>query len=262
MKQRIGFIGGTGSYKPVTDSQKRTIRTPFGDAIVYLTQLGNKEIAFIARHGIKHSFPPHMVNYRANIYALHQLGVSKVITTSAVGSLIKDIPPGSFVLPDQFIDFTKNRPNTFFDGKFEVTLHSGEKRSGVIHIDLTNPYCPDIHKLIQSVGNECAIDIYDKGVYVCTEGPRFETPAEINAFRILGGTLVGMTSVTECILARELGMCLSTICLVTNFAAGMQDKISLEEVYKEFEEKRMKLKILIEKSLEQITYTSDKCDCK
>ncbi len=261
MKQRIGFIGGTGSYKAVTDSQKRTIETPFGDAIVYLTQFGNKDIAFIARHGINHSLPPHMVNYRANIYALHQLGVSKVITTSAVGSLIKDTPPGSFILPDQFIDFTKSRPYTFFDGQFEITLHSGEKRSGVVHIDLTNPYCPDIRKVIESVGKENQIDIYNKGVYVCTEGPRFETPAEINAYRILGATLVGMTSVTECILARELGMCLSTICLVSNFAAGMQDKITLKEVYNEFEANRMQLKMLVEKTIEQITYTSDKCDC-
>ena len=202
-----------------------------------------------------------MVNYKANIFALHQLGVSRVITTSAVGSLIKDIQPGSFILPDQFIDFTKSRPKTFFDGKFEIVLHSGEKRSGVFHIDLTNPYCSDIRKVIMSVGKESKIAIHDRGVYVCTEGPRFETPAEINAFRILGGTLVGMTSVTECILARELGMCLSTICLVTNFAAGMQEKISLEEVYKEFEEKRMVLKTLVEKTLEQLTYTPDKCDC-
>jgi 5'-methylthioadenosine phosphorylase len=262
MTQLIGIIGGSGFYKSTNDSQKKTVKTPFGDASVYLSQLGSKDIAFITRHGTSHSIPPHLVNYRANIYALHQLGVSKIITTSAVGSLIKEIPPGSFIVPDQFIDFTIGRPKTFFDGKFETTLHSGEKRSGVIHIDLTNPYCSDIRKVITSVGKECKIDIHDKGVYVCTEGPRFETPAEISAFRILGGTLVGMTSVTECILARELGMCLSTICLVTNFAAGMQDKISLKEVYKEFEEKQKNLKKIVEKTLEQITYISDKCDCK
>ena len=105
------------------------------------------------------------------------------------------------------------------------------------------------------------MNIHEKGVYVCTEGPRFETRAEINSFRILGGTLVGMTSATECILARELGMCYSTICLVTNFAAGMQNKISVDEVFKVFDGKIVDLRKLIGKVLEQITYVSDKCDC-
>lgn len=261
MAQIIGIIGGSGFYKPDNDSQKKTINTPFGDALVHLTQLGNKEVAFITRHKVGHSIPPHLVNYRANIYALHHLGVSRIITTSAVGSLNKNIAPGNFVVPDQFIDFTIGRPKTFFDGKFETTLYSGEKRSGVIHVDLTNPYCPDIGKVIATTGKKLKMDIQEKGVYVCTEGPRFETPAEINSFRILGGTLVGMTSASECILARELGMCYSTICLVTNFAAGMQDKISVSEVFKVFDEKIVDLRKLIGKTLEQITYVSNKCDC-
>ena len=261
MAQIIGIIGGSGFYKPDNDSQKKTISTPFGDAIVHLTQLGNKEVAFLTRHGVKHSSPALLVNYRANIYALHLLGVIRIITTSAVGSLNKEIVPGSFVVPDQFIDFTIGRPKTFFDGKFETTLHSGEKRSGVIHTDFTNPYCPDIGKTIATVGKKLKINIYEKGVYVCTEGPRFETSAEINSFRILGGTLVGMTSASECILARELGMCYSTICLVTNFAAGMQDKISISEVFKVFDGKIEDLRKLIGKVLEQITFVSDKCDC-
>lgn len=261
MAQIIGIIGGSGFYKPDNDSQKKTINTPFGDAIVHLTQLGNKEVAFITRHGVDHSIPPHLVNYRANIYALHHLGVSRIITTSAVGSIIKEIPPGSYIVPGQFIDFTIGRPKTFFDGKFEITLHSGEKRSGVIHIDLTNPYCPDIGNVIASAGKELKMDIHEKGVYVCTEGPRFETPAEINSFRILGGTLVGMTSVSECILARELGMCYSTISIVTNLAAGMQDKISVSDFLKTFDGKIVDLRRLVEKVLEQITFVSDKCDC-
>jgi len=262
MAQIIGIIGGSGFYKPDNDSQKKTINTPFGDAIVHLTQLGNKEVAFITRHGVDHSIPPHLVNYRANIYALHHLGVSRIITTSAAGSLIKEIPPGSYIVPDQFIDFTIGRPKTFFDGKFETKLHSGEKRTGVIHIDLTKPYCPEIGEAIVIVGKELKMAVQEKGVYVCTEGPRFETPAEINAFRILGGTLVGMTSASECILARELGMCYSTICLVTNFAAGMQDKISVSEVFKVFDGKIVGLRKLIGRMLEQMTFVSDKCDCK
>ncbi|NHJ32721.1 MAG: S-methyl-5'-thioadenosine phosphorylase [Asgard group archaeon] len=262
MTQLIGIIGGSGFYKPVNDSKKKTVQTPFGEAIVHFTRLGNKDVAFIARHGENHSIPPHLVNYRANIYALHQLGVSRIITSSAVGSLMKEVPPGSFIIPDQFIDFTIGRPKTFFDGKFEVILHSGEKRSGVIHIDLTNPYCSNIRKAITLAGKELKLDISEKGVYVCTEGPRFETPAEINAFRILGGTLVGMTSASECILARELGMCYTTICIATNFAAGMQEKISTSEVFEIFDDKITVLRKLIGKVLEKITIVSDKCDCE
>ena len=151
MTQMIGIIGGSGFYKPTNDSKKETVKTPFGEVIVQITKLGNKEVAFIARHGENHSIPPHLVNYRANIYALHQLGVNRIITSSAVGSLKQEIPPGSFIIPDQFIDFTIGRPKTFFDGKFEVTLHSGEKRLGVIHIDLTNPYCADINPIFKNI---------------------------------------------------------------------------------------------------------------
>jgi len=258
---KIGLIGGSGFYDLETTDEKHTVNTPFGDAKVHITDYGGKKVAFITRHGPNHSIPPHLVNYRANIYALYSLGVDRIISTSAVGSLLKAVKPGTFVIPDQFIDFTIGRPKTFFDGSFKVVLHSGIEKGGVVHADLSTPYCSDIRRSIQAQGKSLKIPIMDGGVYVCTEGPRFETPAEINAFKVLGGTLVGMTSVSECVLARELGMCYSTICLVTNYAAGMQKTITAEEVYKEFSANQSLLRSLLEKTLSDINQTQDSCMC-
>ncbi len=258
---KLGIIGGSGFYQSPGKSEEKTVKTPFGEVPVVLSKIKGKKVAFVARHTKNHSIPPHLVNYKANIYALYTLGIDRIISTSAVGSLDKKIIPGTFVIPDQFIDFTKKRPNTFFDGIFEVTLHSGKMRSGVIHTDFSNPYCLNLRKTIIEAAQEINQQIIGKGVYICTEGPRFETPAEIKAYKKLGGTIVGMTSATESILARELGMCYSTICLVTNLAAGMQEKITAEEVYELFKSKMDDLVALIEKSIENLTLSQDKCDC-
>ena len=261
MKRDFGVIGGSGFYKPANDSELETIETPFGSVPVYLTTIGGKEVVFIARHGQGHSSPPHLVNYRANIFAMHKLGVKKIISSSAVGSLLLDVKPGSFVVPDQFIDFTIERKRTYFDGKFEVTLHNGVKRGGVVHIDVTKPYCPELRKQILTSGKKTKQEINDVGVYVCTEGPRFETPAEINAFRTLGGTLVGMTSASESVLARELGICYATVCLVTNYAAGMQERVSVDEVFKMFNDKLNDLRGIIDTAIQALSAEPEKCDC-
>ncbi len=261
MKRDFGVIGGSGFYKPENDSELEIIETPFGSVPVYLTTMGRKEVAFIARHGQGHSSPPHLVNYRANIFALHKLGVKKIISSSAVGSLLLEVKPGSFVVPDQFIDFTIERKRTYFDGKFEVTLHNGVKRGGVVHIDVTKPYCPELRKQILTSGKKNKQEIKDVGVYVCTEGPRFETPAEIKAFRTLGGTLVGMTSASESVLARELGMCYATVCLVTNFAAGMQERVSVEDVFEMFNEKLTDLRKIIDNTLQLMDAKQVNCQC-
>ncbi len=261
MKRDFGVIGGSGFYKPTNDSELKMIKTPFGEVPVYFTTMGGKEVVFIARHGEGHSSPPHLVNYRANIFALHKLGVKQILSSSAVGSMLLDVKPGTFVVPDQFIDFTTDRKRTYFDGKFETTLHNGTKRGGVIHIDVTIPYCPELRKQILAAGKKTKQEIKDGGVYVCTEGPRFETPAEITAYRTLGGTLVGMTSASECVLARELGMCYVTVCLVTNFAAGMQERVSVEEVFEMFNEKLSDLRIIIDSTLALMDAKQDSCEC-
>ena len=206
MNAEFGIIGGSGFYSLSTKGEQVELDTPFGVVQVTLSQIASKKIAFITRHGTNHDTPPHLVNYQANIFALHSLGVSRILSTSAVGSMKKEIAPGSFVIPNQFIDFTIGRPKTFFDGNFEAKLSNGATRKGVVHIDLTEPYCPQLSSTLLNITKEISGAAHKDAVYVCTEGPRFETPAEIKAFKILGGTLVGMTSVSECVLARELGM--------------------------------------------------------
>ena len=259
--EKIGLIGGSGFYELKRELQIEHVETPFGTAEVGLTKIGNKEVTFLARHGRNHSIPPHLINYKANIYALYKLGVDRIISTSAVGSLLPDFPPGSFVLPEQFVDFTTNRPKSFFDGNFSITLHSGKTLKGVVHTDFSAPYCPDIRSTILAASKKVKAPIHNGGVYICTNGPRFETPAEIAAFRALGATVVGMTSVTECILARELGMCYATLCLVTNLAAGLQDRITIDEVFAIFEQKTPLLKAILETTIPSLAPSQKSCTC-
>lgn len=214
---RIGLIGGTGLYSPkiLEDNHEIVESTPYGDVKVIIGKYKDEEVVFLTRHGAKHSVPPHMVNYRANVMALKQLGVEIIIATAAVGSLHLDRKPGEYVLADQFLDFTKMRKTSYFEG--------GEQ--GVIHCDMTVPYCPVVRDAIQQAGNEIGLKIHNGGVYVCTEGPRFETAAEINMFKMMGGNVIGMTSVPEVCLARELGICYANISIVTNHAAGIAPHI-------------------------------------
>lgn len=208
----IGIIGGTGFYSPrfMENAREYVEKTRFGEVRVQSGSYQGCELAFIPRHGAAHSIPPHMINYRANIKALAQVGAECILATSAVGSLRTHLGPGSLVLPDQFLDFTKSRAGTFFEG--------GE---GVIHCDMTEPYC----RVLRQALTDCAVGkglaIQNGAVYVCTEGPRFETPAEIKMFAMMGGDLVGMTSVPEVVLSREMGICYATVGIVTNFAAGL-----------------------------------------
>lgn len=210
---KLAFIGGTGVYDPGILSGIYTdiINTPFGEVSYEVGTFENKEIIFMARHGTHHTIPPHKINYRANIYALKKLGVSAIVSTTAVGSLNQDYRPGELVLIDQFIDMTKSREGTFYDGIFR----------GVAHFDMTNPYCGHLRKAIIIAARQENIKLHQHGTYICTEGPRFETPAEIKAFQSWGADVVGMTNVPECQLAREAEICYATISMVTNFAAGI-----------------------------------------
>jgi 5'-methylthioadenosine phosphorylase len=212
MSVRLAIIGGTGVYDPsmLTGIRQEAVRTPYGDVTMRIGTFNGEEVAFLARHGSNHSVPPHLINYRANIWALKALGVERVIATTAVGSLRQEMKPGDFVLTDQFIDFTNNRICTFFDGT-----------NGVVHTDFTEPYCPECREVLVKAAEAVGIAMHRTGCYVCTEGPRFETPAEIRMFAVLGGDLVGMTNVPEVTLAREAGLCYATVSMVTNYAAGV-----------------------------------------
>lgn len=175
---KLAFIGGTGVYNPeiLTDLHSETIETPYGTAKYELGYFKDKPIVFMARHGVNHTIPPHKINFRANIYALKALGVSSIVSTTAVGSLNPDYKPGELVLVDQFIDQTKLRIGTFYDGE----LH------GVAHIDMTHPYCPHLRAAVLDAAHREGVVIHPEGTYICTEGPRFETPAEIKAYRMWG----------------------------------------------------------------------------
>ncbi|NLN16876.1 MAG: S-methyl-5'-thioadenosine phosphorylase [Firmicutes bacterium] len=206
----LAVIGGTGLYDPgfLAGAKEQVIETPYGEASVIIGEGPQGSVAFMARHGRGHSLPPHRINYRANIWALGSLGVAGILATAAVGSLRRELPPGSFLLLDQFIDFTKTRISTFAE-------------EGVVHLDFTRPYCPRLGGYLLEAARRLGMDLQDRGCYVCTEGPRYETPAEVKMFAQLGGDVVGMTNVPEVVLARELGICYATVAVVTNYGAGI-----------------------------------------
>lgn len=237
---KLAFIGGSGIYDPkifekIENKQKNT---PYGTAHYIVGTYKNKEIIFMSRHGQKHTIPPHKINYRANIFALKMLGITSIISTSAVGCLNIKYKLGDFLLINQFIDMTKLRENTFFDGKLY----------GVAHVDMTEPYCPELRKLIYNEAKQLKLSIYNEGTYLCTEGPRFETPAEIKMFKLWGADVVGMTNVPECQLAREAGISYVTISMITNYAAGISTKnLTQEEVLECMKNNSEKFQKLIRK---------------
>jgi len=251
---KIGIIGGTGVYDPsiLENVCQVETMTPYGMVSYKVGDFAGKSIAFIPRHGSKHSIAPHLINYRANIWAMKKIGVSNILATAAVGSLNLSMKLGDFVLVDQFIDFTKSRVMTFHDG--------GKK--GVVHVDLTNPYCSTLRDKLVIVAQNLGINIHLQGTYVCTEGPRFETPAEIAMFSKLGGHLVGMTNVPEVILAREAEICYSSIAMVTNFAAGISKvPLTYGEVIKVMDQNTENLKILLMNTIKLIDIEAD-CSCQ
>lgn len=242
---KVAIIGGTGVYDPriLTGVRELNAATPYGEITVSAGTYQGQEIAFLARHGKGHTVPPHMINYRANMWGLAALGVERVLTTTAVGSLNPDMKPGDFVLIDQFIDFTKTRPSTYFDGS----------DGHVVHLDYTEPYCPEVRAAIRNAASENGTHLHYGGCYVCTEGPRFESKAEILAYQRLGGDLVGMTNVPEVVLARELGMCYVTISMVTNYAAGISSEpLTHQEVLDVMAANGDQLKALLMSALPQI----------
>ncbi|MGD2248706.1 MAG: S-methyl-5'-thioadenosine phosphorylase [Candidatus Methanofastidiosia archaeon] len=246
----IAIIGGSGVYDPemLSNTKEITVDTDYGTVNLISGIHKEKKVYFLPRHGGKHSVPPHKVNYRANIKALKDLKVERVISTSAVGSLNEDMNPGDFVLLDQFIDFTKNRVYTFFDDE-------------VVHTDVTTPYCPQLRDIITNAADTMGITLHPYGTYVCTEGPRFETPAEISMFGALGGDVVGMTNVPEVVLAREAKLCYASLAIVTNYAAGISlSRITHEEVIEIMDTSIETIKKLVTKTIEMIPKTKT-CEC-
>ena len=232
----VGIIGGSGVYSPefIEDAEEVKVRTDFGEILLTKGTLNGRSVYFLTRHGKHHTVPPHKVNYRGNIMAFHIVGVERIVATAAVGAINKNFAPGTFVIPDQFLDFTNSRIETFFsEGK-------------VVHTDCTDPYCPEISSIIRDAMIRFGYPYHFGGTYVTAEGPRFETRAEIKAYGILGGDVVGMTGVPEIVLAKELGMCYASITIVTNFAAGISDHmLSHKEVIDKMSELNEKLRNIL-----------------
>lgn len=244
----IGIIGGTGTkslLETYSIISKKKINTKYGTAPeISILDIENKEVAYIPRHSEGHSVPPHKINYRANIEALKDIGVTQVYATNSVGSLDTNIEPGSILIPDNFIDFTQNRVSTFFDEE-------------VVHIDCTDPYCETLrNNLIKSN------DVHPYGIYIATEGPRFETGAEIQFYKLIGGKVVGMTGVPEVVLAKEKQMCYSSICTVTNYAASISPtKLTITEVVDAMHDCQEKLIQLITRTVKNTEGNYD-CECQ
>jgi len=241
MRMLFGVIGGTGFYETMGEvGEEVVVETPYGPVVVTRARIAGVEVGFIARHGTKHSVPPHRVNYRGNIAALRELGVTSVLASAAVGTMAEGMPPGTLAMLTQFLDFTRGRPSTFFDGE------SGE----VVHVDMTTPYCPHLRGEMEKAADALGEKLHQEATYVCAEGPRFETPAEIRMFAQLGGQVVGMTNVPEVALAREAGMCYAAVAVVTNWAAGgSKQPIKHGEVSGFMDEQMPRLRRLFEKTI-------------
>ena len=238
---KIAIIGGTGltSIKGFNESRKEVISTPYGEASAPLIQgnLFGQEVFFIARHGINHTIPPHKINYRANIWSLKNAGIEKVISVNAVGGIRNDMQPSTLIIPDQIIDYTTSRINTFFE----------EELSDVVHIDFTQPFCEELRQSIINVAGDKNIDVIPEGTYAATQGPRLETAAEVNRLERDGCHLIGMTCMPEAALAREQGLCYASISVVANLAAGRgTEDLNMDMIEKNLNEGLERVHQLIE----------------
>ena len=218
---QYAIIGGTGIYDSSVTSNKVSVKTEFGETEVDIIEVQGHSIVFLARHGKKHGIPPHRINYRANLRALQKLGVKQVLATAAVGSLNPDFPKRSLVLLTNFLDMTRQRPLTYFEGGPD----------GAKHVNMDDPYCQNLRQELTNTAIQHGVHFTGDAVYICTEGPRFETEAEIKMMRQWGADVVGMTTVPEVVLAKELGMCYASVGFVINMATGMESgPIKLEEM--------------------------------
>lgn len=235
MKPPIAIIGGSG-VNGLIKGNKKTVGTPYGPTPpLTFGVLDGRDVIFLPRHGEAHSAPPHRVNYRANIQGLKSLGVERIVATNAVGAADPRLGPGDIVVPNDLVDFTKSRRNTFYEGPL------------VTHVDVSAPYCPVLRKLLISASPSNRRENMDQIVMACTEGPRYETPAEIRMLRTLGCGIVGMTGAPEAFLARELELCYAPVCFVSNMAAGLQKNLSAREVEERGREtSRILNKVIIE----------------
>ena len=248
----IGIIGGTGVYDPdiIENPKEEKVSTPFGGTSSLIT-IGTHEgrnIAFLSRHGPSHQIPPHNIPNQANIWALRKIGVKRIIASSAVGSLREDYKPGDFVITDQFIDRTKKRLDTFYEG------------GQICHISAADPICPQLHDYFVDHARKLELRVHPSGTYICIEGPRFSTRAESKLFRQWGCDIIGMTLYPEVILAREAQLCYVSIAMVTDYDVWAEKPVSAQEVIETMENNSENFKKLIMTALPEIP-EERLCDC-
>ncbi|MCG9479712.1 MAG: S-methyl-5'-thioadenosine phosphorylase [Actinomycetia bacterium] len=252
---QVGVFGGSGFYSFLDKAEKIEVETPYGspsDKVVVGTVEGIK-VAFIPRHGSKHDLPPHKINYRANIYAMKKLGVTQIFGPCAVGSLQPHIKPGQFVICDQFVDRTKGRIDTFYDGP------------KTIHVSAAKPYCPRLSRVVSETAQKMGLQFHDRGTVVVIQGPRFSTKAESKWFSSQGWEVINMTQYPEAYLAREMEICYANISLITDYDAGLEDypeiePVSSEEIINMFKQNNDKLRELLFKSIPRAV-TERNCIC-
>lgn len=252
----IGIFGGSGFYKLLDDVTEVKIETPYGapsDKIALAT-VGGRRVAFLPRHGKDHTIPPHMINYRANAWAMKSLGVTRVIGPCAAGSLQPHVKPGDFVVTDQFVDRTTGRKDTFFDGPITT------------HISVADPYCPEMRSVAVREARKLGINVHDRGTVVVIQGPRFSTRSESRWFSSQGWEVINMTQYPEVVLARELDMCYINIALITDYDAGLEGNpdiapVTHEAVLQVFQSNNEKLRQLLFGIIESLPAERAACQC-
>jgi 5'-methylthioadenosine phosphorylase len=249
----IGFIGGSGIYDalPLENVREENVTTPFGDpsAPVTVGELAGREVAFLPRHGRDHQYSPTETPYRANVYALKQLGVERILASNAVGSLREDLPPRTLVIPDQTFDRTKHRTPTFF----------GEGM--VAHMPFAEPYCPHMVDHLAESTDAAEAESEVGGTYVCIEGPQYSTRAESDFYRAQDWDVIGMTAIPEAKLAREAEMCYATVTGVTDYDVWKEDsEVTLEEVLENAAANETAIKEVVERAVREMPDERD-CDC-
>ncbi|MCA2225630.1 MULTISPECIES: S-methyl-5'-thioadenosine phosphorylase [Nonomuraea] len=248
----IGVIGGSGFYSLLDDAEEIEVATPYGPPsdVVTVGRIGSRPVAFIPRHGRDHRFPPHRIPYRANLWALRSLGVRQVLAPSAVGSLQVEHGPGAIVIPDQLIDRTSGRVQTFYD------------IDGAVHVSFADPYCPSGRSVAVTAARAGGWATVDGGTLVVIEGPRFSTRAESRWFAGNGWTIVGMTGFPEAILARELALCYTSLSLVTDHDAGVEagEGVTHDEVLEFFARNVTRMRGLVAEAVQGLP-SERSCPC-
>ncbi len=251
-KAEIGVFGGSGFYSLLESPEEVKVDTPYGapSSPVMYGEIGGRSVAFLPRHGKDHQLPPHMINYRANVYAMKMLGVSRIIGPNACGSLQPEVKPGDFVICDQFVDRTWGRKDTFYDGPTTT------------HVSSADPYCPTMRSLAVESAQGLGIRVHENGTVVVIQGPRFSTRSESKWFASQGWEVINMTQYPECFLARELEICYCNISLITDHDVGAEgaEPVTNEEVVRVFNENNHKLRGLLHAMIPALPSTRD-CLC-